>query len=173
MPGQRKERNMQELQLIADVDERARKYLQGIEGRPPFPNKAARDGLTAFTETLPEQGLNPADTLRLLDTYGSPATTASNGPRYFGFVIGAALPAAAAAERLMLAWDQCASSYDNSPVAATIEKVAASWLLEVLDLHVKARWALAQARQPAPFPASQPLDARCWRVKDGTLTEMD
>lgn len=125
---------MQELQLIVEADKRARKYLVGIEGRPPFPNKAARDGLTAFTETLPEQGLNPADTLRLLDTYGSPATTASNGPRYFGFVIGAALPAAAAAERLMLAWDQCASSYDNSPVAATIEKVAARWLLEVLDL---------------------------------------
>lgn len=70
----------------------------------------------------------------MLDRHGSPATTASNGPRYFGFVIGAALPAAAAAERLMLAWDQCASSHDNSPAAATIEKVAAGWVLEALDL---------------------------------------
>ncbi|MBO0144532.1 aspartate aminotransferase family protein [Agrobacterium sp. Ap1] len=125
---------MQELELIAEADERARTYLKGIEERPPFPNKAARDGLAVFTEPLPEGGSDAVDTMRLLDTHGSQATTASNGPRYFGFVVGAALPAAAAAERLMLAWDQCASSYDNSPVAATIEKVAARWLLEILDL---------------------------------------
>ncbi len=91
-------------------------------------------GLAAFDEPLPEHGYPDSEVLRLLDAAGSPATVASNGPRYFGFVIGAALPAAAAAERLMLAWDQCASSFDNSPVAATLERLAARWLLEVLDL---------------------------------------
>ncbi len=125
---------MHEMELMAEADERARDYLAGIERRPPFPNQAARDGLAVFSEALPDHGRDAAETLRLLDSHGSPATTASNGPRYFGFVIGAALPAAAAAERLMLAWDQCASSYDNSPVAATIEKIAARWLLDVLDL---------------------------------------
>lgn len=125
---------MQELELVAEADKRARDYLVGIEERSPFPNQAARDGLAVFAEKLPDYGLDAIETLRMLDTYGSPATTASNGPRYFGFVVGAALPAAAAAERLMLAWDQCASSYDNSPVAATIEKVAGQWLLDILDL---------------------------------------
>lgn len=125
---------MQELELMAEADERARDYLAGIERRPPFPDQAARDGLAVFSEALPDHGQDAAETLRLLDNHGSPATTASNGPRYFGFVIGAALPAAAAAERLILAWDQCASSYDNSPVAATIEKIAARWLLDILDL---------------------------------------
>jgi len=123
-----------ELELIADADARASAYLATLQQRPPFPDQTARDGLTVFAEPLPEEGHDATDTLRLLDVHGSPATTASNGPRYFGFVIGAALPAAAAAERLMLAWDQCASSYDNSPVAATVEKVAGSWLLDVLDL---------------------------------------
>jgi glutamate/tyrosine decarboxylase-like PLP-dependent enzyme len=125
---------VQELALIADADARARDYLQTVAERPPFPDRAARDGLAIFAEPLPDRGQDAADTLRLLDQHGSPATTASNGPRYFGFVIGASLPAAAAAERLMLAWDQCASSYDNSPVAAMIEKIAAAWLLDVLDL---------------------------------------
>ncbi|MGI2033887.1 pyridoxal phosphate-dependent decarboxylase family protein [Rhizobium panacihumi] len=125
---------MQELELVAEADERARNYLAGIGDRPPFPGQAARDGLAVFSEKLPEEGSEAAETLRMLDVHGSPATTASNGPRYFGFVIGAALPAAAAAERLMLAWDQCASSYENSPVAATIERVAAHWLLDILDL---------------------------------------
>ena len=59
------------------------------------------------------------------------STVASNGPLYFGFVLGAPLPAA---DRLALAWDQCASSQDISPVCAAVEKVAAGWLLEILDL---------------------------------------
>jgi aromatic-L-amino-acid decarboxylase len=125
---------IRELDLITDADARARLYLEGVAERPPFPSQAARDGLSVFAESLPEEGHDATDTLHLLDIHGSPATTASNGPRYFGFVVGAALPAAAAAERLMLAWDQCASSYDNSPVAATLEKLAGTWLLDVLDL---------------------------------------
>src|SRR5690606_28799870 len=115
-------------------DARARNYLASIGTRPPFPAQAALDDLAVFAEAFPERGHAPDDTLRMLDLHGSPATTASNGPHYFGFVIGAALPGAAAAERLMLAWDQCASSYDNSPIAATIERVASQWLLDALDL---------------------------------------
>lgn len=125
---------MREIELITEADERARTYLARVDTLPPFPGQAARDGLSVFAEPLPQDGRDAAETLRLLDDHGSPATTASNGPRYFGFVIGAALPAASAAERLMLAWDQCASSYDNSPVAATLEKIAGRWLLDMLDL---------------------------------------
>ncbi|MGR9426241.1 pyridoxal phosphate-dependent decarboxylase family protein [Rhizobium leguminosarum] len=125
---------MSELELMAEADRRAKNYLEGIEQRVPFPDQAARAGLTAFSEAFPDEGQDAVETLQMLDIHGSPATTASNGPRYFGFVIGAALPAAAAAERLMLAWDQCAATYDTSPVAATIEKIAGRWLLDALDL---------------------------------------
>ncbi len=123
-----------ELQLLAEASERAAQYLSGLHERPVFPSAESVAGLTAFDEGLPEHSSDPADTLRLLDRSGSPATTSSNGPRYYGFVIGASLPAAAAAERLIASWDQCASSYVNSPAAATIESVAARWLLEILDL---------------------------------------
>jgi len=125
---------MNEHELLNDADRRAHQYLHSVETRRVFPDADAINGLRAFDESLPEQGKSPFDVLRLLDENGTPATTASNGPRYFGFVIGATLPAAAAAERLMQAWDQCASTFDNSPVAATIERVAARWVLDVLDL---------------------------------------
>jgi glutamate/tyrosine decarboxylase-like PLP-dependent enzyme len=125
---------MNEAELIADADRRARAWLAGAATRRVFPDAAAIAGLAAFDESLPETGRGDADTLALLDRFGSPAAVVSNGPNYFGFVIGAALPAAAAAERLMLAWDQCASSFDNSPVSATLEKIAAGWLLDILDL---------------------------------------
>src|SRR5690606_32367319 len=104
---------MNEIELIAEADDRARRYLAKVDDLPAFPGQAALDGLAVFAEALPDHGRDAAETLRLLDEHGAPATTTSNGPRYFGFVIGAALPAASAAERLMLAWDQCASSHDN------------------------------------------------------------
>ncbi len=43
---------MQEIELIAEADKRARDYLSGIEARPPFPDHAARDGLAVFAEAL-------------------------------------------------------------------------------------------------------------------------
>lgn len=125
---------MSEADLLADADARGLRYLQSNATRRVFPSSEAIAALSAFDEALPARGLPAEQTLALLDEKGSAATTASNGPRYFGFVIGAALPAASAAERLMLAWDQCASTFDNSPVAATLERVAARWVLEALDL---------------------------------------
>jgi glutamate/tyrosine decarboxylase-like PLP-dependent enzyme len=120
--------------LMSDADARAAAYLAGVDTRRVYPDEGALAGLAAFDESLPVRGRPAAETLALLDERGSPATTASNGPNYFGFVIGASLPAAAAAERLMIAWDQCASSFVNSPVAATLESIAGRWLLDVLDL---------------------------------------
>lgn len=123
-----------ELNLLADADARGLRYTEGTVGRRVFPSKEAIAALHAFDEPLPQQGLPAEATLALLDDIGSPATTASNGPRYFGFVIGASLPVAAAAERLMLAWDQCASTFDNSPVADQLERIAGHWVLDALDL---------------------------------------
>ena len=125
---------MSELDLLAEADARGLQYIEGNETRRVFPSEEAIAALGAFDEPLPSQGFPAEETLALLDDVGSPATTASNGPRYFGFVIGAALPAAAAAERLMLAWDQCASTFDNSPVSATLERIAGRWVLDALHL---------------------------------------
>jgi glutamate/tyrosine decarboxylase-like PLP-dependent enzyme len=125
---------VEEQTLMANADIRASHYLDSVSTRRVFPDLAACAALEQFDETLPTAGYPGEDTLAMLDDLGSPATVASNGPRYFGFVIGASLPVATAAERLMLAWDQCASSYDNSPVCAVIEKIAAGWILDILDL---------------------------------------
>ena len=125
---------MSELSLLQDADERARHYVAGVATRRVFPDDAAVEALTRFDEPLPVEGRPDAETIELLDEVGSRATVASNGPNYFGFVVGAALPAAAAAERLALAWDQVGFSFDTSPAAAKLEKVAAAWVLEALDL---------------------------------------
>lgn len=114
-----------ELGPLADADRRAQAYLAAVPTRPVFPPSEALAKLGRFDLPLPDRGVDPAATLALLDTAGSPATTASNGARYFGYVIGASLPVAAAAERLVLAWDQSGASFETSPAASAIEAVAA------------------------------------------------
>jgi aromatic-L-amino-acid decarboxylase len=125
---------MSELELLADADARAARYLAGVENRRVFPDDRAIASLAAFDAPLRDEPQPAAEVLRMLDEVGSPATVASNGPNYFGFVVGSSLPAAAAADRLALAWDQCATSTTTSPAAAAIERAATRLVLEALDL---------------------------------------
>lgn len=125
---------MNEIDLLADADARGRRFVAGCDTRRAFPHADALAALAGFDEALPAHGRSPAETLALLDDLGSPAAVAGNGPRYFGFVVGASLPVAAAAERMVLAWDQSASTKVGAPGAAAIEEIAARWLLDILDL---------------------------------------
>lgn len=123
-----------ERDLMRDAEARAADYLASVRTRRVFPTDAAIAELSELGGTLPDTPSDPARTLALLDQYATPATVTSNGPHYYGFVIGATLPAAAAAEKLSAVWDQCASSHVNSPAVAAIEKIAGGWLLDILDL---------------------------------------
>jgi aromatic-L-amino-acid decarboxylase len=120
--------------LLRDACDRALAYLASVAERPVAPSEAAVAGLDDFDFALPAAGLNALDVLRLLDTTGSPATVASNGPRYFGFVTGGALPVAQAAAWLGAAWDQNAALSVMSPVAARLGDVALRWIVELLGL---------------------------------------
>jgi hypothetical protein len=73
---------MNEMELLADADRRARAYVAGIADRRVYPDDAALIDLVAFDEPLPESGSGPERTLALLDDIGTPGTVASNGPNY-------------------------------------------------------------------------------------------
>ena len=98
------------------------------------PTTDALAGLARLRPPLPERGIAPEQVLALLDEAGSPATLATAGPRFFGFVIGGSLPATVAASILATAWDQNAGLRVTSPVAAALEDAAITWLLDVLAL---------------------------------------
>jgi glutamate/tyrosine decarboxylase-like PLP-dependent enzyme len=120
--------------LLQEAARRGNAYLGELETRRAFPAPEALAGLAAFDEPFPEQPGDPLDTLRLLDEAGSPATVASAGGRYFGFVFGGSLPAALAANWLAGAWDQNACMVAASPVGAKLETVALRWLAQALGL---------------------------------------
>src|SRR6266487_2929263 len=68
----------------------------------------------------------PTDARTVLDDLvaaASPGIVRSQSPRYFGFVIGGALPAAVAADIVAAGWDQNAGGYALSPAAAVVEDV--------------------------------------------------
>jgi glutamate/tyrosine decarboxylase-like PLP-dependent enzyme len=120
--------------VLSDASRRAVRYLEGLSDRPVAPSPAAVAGLAALDEAFPEKASEPKDTLRLLDEVGSPATIASAGPRFFGFVIGGSLPVSLAANWLAGAWDQNSALYRVTPGTARLENIALSWLLEILGL---------------------------------------
>ena len=114
--------------------ERAARYLDGVADRPVAPTGAMLARLPELDHPLPEGATDPAAVMRLLDEIGSPATVASAGPRFFGFVIGGSLPAALAANWLAGAWDQNAGLRVMSPIAARLEEVTTGWLRHLLGL---------------------------------------
>jgi glutamate/tyrosine decarboxylase-like PLP-dependent enzyme len=121
-------------QLLRDASARAIRYLSGIDDRGVAVTSEARANLDVLSEPLPEQGLSPDSILALLDQVGSPATTATAGGRFFGFVVGGTLPVALAANWLASAWDQDAGMASICPINATLEEVSRRWLLDLFGL---------------------------------------
>jgi len=120
--------------LLKSTAERAIGYLDSLENRKAAPTSQALQALARLDEAFPDQSTDAETVISLLDEVGSPATVATAGPRYFGFVIGGSLPAALAANWLAGAWDQNAALVALSPIAAKLEQVAMRWLLDVLQL---------------------------------------
>ena len=109
-------------------------YIADLPDRPPFPTPEALAELAQFDQALPTNPTAASALLAQLRKFGSPATTALNGGRYFGFVNGGVLPAALAARVLADVWDQNAGLEVMSPIAAKLEAVCEAWLVELFGL---------------------------------------
>ena len=120
--------------FLRDAAERAIHYINTVDERRVFPTQEAIDALAQFDEPFPDSPTDPAAIVTMLDDIGSPATVASTGGRYFGFVTGGILPASIATNWLMSAWDQNGGLRIGSPVAAALEEIALRWILESLGL---------------------------------------
>jgi glutamate/tyrosine decarboxylase-like PLP-dependent enzyme len=119
--------------LLVAAAERAILYLEDLDGRSVAPESKVVARLAELDIPLPDYPSSADNTVALLDSY-SGATMAMAGPRFFGFVIGGALPATLAANWLADAWDQNTGLAVVTPLTAKLEDVALRWLRDVLDL---------------------------------------
>jgi hypothetical protein len=86
--------------LLDDAAQRAIRYLESLDARSVAPTPEAIAALARFEQPMPDEPQDPATTIAELDAIGSPATMAMAGGRFFGFVIGGALPVTVASNWL-------------------------------------------------------------------------
>src|SRR5579885_3608704 len=139
--------------LLALAAERAIRYREGLDERRVAPSPEEIERLAALAGPLPDGPADPAAVLTLLDEMGSPATVATAGGRYFGFVNGSSLPVTLAANWLAGAWDQNAAFVVMSPLAAALEEISLRWLLELLGLPAGCGGAFVTGGTMANFTA--------------------
>jgi len=120
--------------LLQSAAERAIRYLEGLPSRRVAPEPRALARLPELDTAVPEAPADAQEALELLDSVVSPATMATAGPRYFGFVIGGSLPAALAANWLAGAWDQNSALHNIAQATAMLEAISLRWILDLLGL---------------------------------------
>jgi glutamate/tyrosine decarboxylase-like PLP-dependent enzyme len=161
-------------QLLRSTAERAIEYLDSLPTRRVHPLVRSSELRDILDGPLPERGADGEAILATLAQAGERGTVATAGPRYFGFVIGGALPAAVAADWLVSAWDQNGFSYALSPVGAVAEAVASEWLLDLFDLPRESSVGFTTGCQMANFVGlaaarRQVLLKRGWDVESEGL----
>ena len=120
--------------VLEDAAKYGIEYLEGLDARAVAPSPAAVARLKELDQPLSDAPMPPEDVIRQLHEFGSPATIASAGGRFFGFVIGGSLPVALAANWLAGAWDQNSGLTVIAPIVAKLEDVAAKWMIDLFGL---------------------------------------
>lgn len=119
---------------LADAFRRSSAYWRSIAERRVSPAPEAVTALDRLREPLPETPASDLEILAALDEIGSPATVATTGGRYFGYVIGGVLPASLAANWLAATWDQSSAMASMSPVGVALDEIAIQWIVDALHL---------------------------------------
>lgn len=124
-------------EIFNQVQQYSYEYLNSIFNRNVYPSEEALDNLSVFNEELPENSTKATKVIEQLNTYGNPATTATLGGRYFGFVAGSAVPVGLAAKSLGTYWDQAPAMNVLSPIGSKLESVVEKWLVNLFNLPKK------------------------------------
>jgi glutamate/tyrosine decarboxylase-like PLP-dependent enzyme len=120
--------------VLRQTADYATQFLATLADRPVRADASIEELREALGGPLPEASQPPEEVLAELVAAAEPGVVAVPSGRYFGFVIGGALPAALAADWLTSTWDQNAGLVAGGPSAAVVEEVALEWLRELLGL---------------------------------------
>jgi glutamate/tyrosine decarboxylase-like PLP-dependent enzyme len=163
-------------ELLRRTAEIAAAYVDSLDDRPVFPQVEPEELREALGGPMPEEPLPDEQVVEELAHAAEPGLVAMGSGRYFGFVIGGALPAALAADWLASAWDQNAGLYVGGPSASVVEQVVREWIVELLGLPQDSSIGFVTGTQMAHVTGLAAarwhvLDAAGWDVNTRGLTE--
>lgn len=128
------QREQQLKRLFEQAKSHAFDYADSALERNVFPSAEALANLSQFEEPLPINSGDAESILTQLHSYGSPASVAQTGGRYFGFVNGGILPVTLATKWLTDFWDQNTALYAMSPITSKLEDICEQWLRQLFNL---------------------------------------
>ncbi len=131
---QRMQDELQNKSLFEQAKTNAYSYMNGIRKMDTFPSKPNLENMAYFEEPLPKQTCNAIELIEKLHEFGSPATIAQTGGRYFGFINGGAIPVSLGVKWLTDVWDQCGGLYLTSPINSKLESICEDWLKSIFNL---------------------------------------
>jgi glutamate/tyrosine decarboxylase-like PLP-dependent enzyme len=134
---------------LARATELARSFLDALDTAPVAATVSLAELRRRFARPFADEGADPVDVVDELARGAAGGLLGSAGGRFYGWVIGAGLPSALAADWLTATWDQNAGLYACSPAAAVVEEVCGAWLEDVLGLPATASFSLVTGCQMA------------------------
>ena len=138
-----------ERELLRRTAEIAADFVETLGERPIRAPASVAELRAALGGPLPDEPRDPIEVVEALAAAAEPGVVGIPSGRYFGFVIGGALPAALAADWLTSVWDQNAGLVVCGPSAAVCEEVAGRWLEELLGIPETASFAFVTGCQMA------------------------
>ena len=124
-------------------------FLDSLDTAPVGTTTSLAELRRRFSRPLPDRGTDPVTVIDELARDTSGGLLGSAGARFYGWVIGAGLPSALAADWLTGTWDQNAGLHACGPAAAVVEEVCGTWLKDLLGLPATASYALVTGCQMA------------------------
>jgi glutamate/tyrosine decarboxylase-like PLP-dependent enzyme len=136
---------------LEEVLEYTTRFLDELPDRPVTWSATVDELRAALDAPLPEAPSRAEDVIADLIKSAEAGIVGTTSPRYFGFVIGGALPVTVAADWLTTTWDQNAGLFVAGPSASVVEEVAGRWLKEIFGLPPSASFAFVTGCQMAHF----------------------
>jgi glutamate/tyrosine decarboxylase-like PLP-dependent enzyme len=125
------------------------RFLGTLDAAPVRATATLAELRGRFGHPLADQGADPAAVVDELAAGVEGGILHTAGGRFYGWVIGAGLPSAVAADWLTSVWDQNAGLYACGPAAAVVEEVCGTWLKDLLGVPSGASFALVTGCQMA------------------------
>jgi glutamate/tyrosine decarboxylase-like PLP-dependent enzyme len=135
--------------LFHQAAEQAARYRGSLADRRVGASADVAAVSAALGGPLPDAPTAPEKVLDELAEAVEGGLVATAGPRFFGFVIGGALPSATAADILAAGWDQCAFNPVLAPAACAAEETAGAWLKDLLGIPAPASVGFVTGAQAA------------------------